>query len=316
MRKALIVGINHYDFISPLYGCVNDAHAVKEVLEVHGNNKKNFDVKLLTATGDNNKVDKKTLKNQIKELFESEHDVVFYFSGHGHIENTGGYLITSDCKEGDQGMPLFELMDIANKSKAKNKIIILDSCHSGFAGNFSSSGNEAILSKGTTILTASSAKQYATEKNGSGVFTSLLVDALNGGASNLIGKITPASIYAHIDQSLGSWQQRPLFKTNLENFISLRDVQPPIPHSDLIKITSLFPEKENEFKLNPTFEFTDNSAIKKNVENFKILQKYQGIRLVIPLGEEHMYFAAMNSKSCRLTTLGQHYWKLVNDKRI
>lgn len=32
MRIALIVGINHYDHGSPLFGCVDDAHAVKFIL--------------------------------------------------------------------------------------------------------------------------------------------------------------------------------------------------------------------------------------------------------------------------------------------
>ncbi|WP_264073802.1 caspase family protein, partial [Mycolicibacter minnesotensis] len=32
MRKALIVGIDHYPYIGDLSGAVNDAHAVKNVL--------------------------------------------------------------------------------------------------------------------------------------------------------------------------------------------------------------------------------------------------------------------------------------------
>ncbi len=35
MRKALVVGIDHYAEISSLHGCVNDAHAVKNVLEAN-----------------------------------------------------------------------------------------------------------------------------------------------------------------------------------------------------------------------------------------------------------------------------------------
>ena len=54
-----------------------------------------------------------------------------------------------------------------------------------------------------TILTASTKEQDASEKNGSGVFTTLFVDALNGAATNLVGDVTPGSVYAHVDQSLG-----------------------------------------------------------------------------------------------------------------
>ena len=35
MRIALIVGVNHYEHGGHLYGCVNDAHSVKAILERH-----------------------------------------------------------------------------------------------------------------------------------------------------------------------------------------------------------------------------------------------------------------------------------------
>ena len=40
------------------------------------------------------------------------------------------------------------------------------------------------------------------------------------------------------------------------------------------------------------------------------------VNLVVPVGETHMYYAAMNSKSCKLTALGVHYWNLVKNNRI
>lgn len=49
---------------------------------------------------------------------------------------------------------------------------------------------------------------------------------------------------------------------------------------------------------------------------FKHLQKFTSVGLVIPVDEEHMYYAAMNSKSCRLTALGYQYWRLVKEKRL
>lgn len=120
-----------------------------------------------------------------------------------------------------------DLLLVANNSPSRNKIIILDYCHAGFMGKSSASNNDAsILNEGITILTASSENQYALETKDSGVFTTLLVDALSGSAANLVGEITPGSIYAHIDQSLGPWEQRPIFKTNVRSFTSLRSVQP------------------------------------------------------------------------------------------
>lgn len=325
MRKALIIGIDHYKNLSPLYGCVNDSYNVKSILEYHSDGTRNFGIKHEVASSDRDAIDRGKLKDNITELFEDDSEIaLLYFAGHGHIENNSGYLITSECSRGDDGLSLDTILTIVNSSPAKNKIIILDSCHSGITGNFSSNPNQAILSEGVTILTASSATQYATEEDGQGLFTRLFVDGLNGAASNLVGDITPASTYAHIDQSLGEWEQRPIFKTNTKTFVSLRKVQAPISLEELRKITEFFEKPNSQFDLDPTFEpKRDNvdladipEPIEDNVNKFRILQKYNRINLVVPVDEEHMYYAAMNSTGCKLTSLGEHYWNLVKRERI
>jgi hypothetical protein len=317
MRKALIVGIDYYEKVSRLGGCVNDAYSVKSVLERNSDGTLNFGVNLMVATGPTQTLSRRKLKDSIAELFKDDSDVaLFYFSGHGYIDNCGGYLITSECEDGDDGVSMDDLLKFANESPARSRVIILDCCHSGLAGSPKTLSNQALLSEGVTILTASSADQYAIEENGSGVFTNLFVDALSGSAANLVGDITPGSIYAHIDQSLGPWEQRPIFKTNVKTFTTLRKVQAPIDLGDLKTITEFFTDPSFEYPLDPTYEPESDSPVKENTEKFSILQKLNRINLVVPVDEEHMYFAAMNSTACRLTVLGQHYWKLINKGRI
>lgn len=323
MRKALVVGVNFYSHVPGLHGCVNDAHSVRTMLERHSDGTVNFHVKFMTASDGSTSISRDDLRSSVEELFKGDSDVaLLYFAGHGYIDAAGGYLLPSESKAGHDGLSLSEIMAFANASPAKSKVLILDSCHSGIAGTPSASGNNAVLSEGMTILTASSATQYAQEENGSGVFTSLLVDALSGGAANLVGDITPGSIYAHIDQSLGPWEQRPIFKTNVNTFTSLRKVQAPISLSDLKKLTEFFESPSDEFPLNPSFEPqppAPNHGISPDPENtakFSILQKLNRLNLVKPVGEDHMYFAAMNSKTCKLTVLGEHYWKLVSKNMI
>lgn len=50
---------------------------------------------------------------------------------------------------------------------------------------------------------------------GSGVFTELFVDARCWAAANRVGAIIPRSVYAHADQSLGPWAQRPTLEPTL-----------------------------------------------------------------------------------------------------
>lgn len=221
----------------------------------------------------------------------------------------------SDSTSGSEGIPLSEVVTLANKSDAINTIIVLDSCHSGAAGTKALDSSVSDVTEGLTILTAATADQYAKESNGSGLFTNLFVDALNGSASNLLGDVTPASVYAHIDQSLGPHSQRPVFKTNVTSFVSLRKVVPPIELEDLQRIDELFPHAGFDFPLDPSYEpergGTEPTGTPGpnpvNNEVFTILQKYNRVGLLVPVDAAHMWHAAMESKACQLTALGEHY---------
>lgn len=328
MRKALIVGIDHYEHIKSLSGAVNDAHAVKNVLERNADGTLNFPTPhLMVGTGPGAPVTRSELKEAVRELFSDDAEIaLFFFAGHGYIEDTGGYLCASDCKSGDDGLPLADVMSLANSSKAKNKIVVLDSCHSGVAGDSPLAERVTTISEGVTILTASTANQYALETpgGGSGVFTSLFVDALSGAAANLVGAITPGSVYAHIDQSLGPWAQRPVFKTNVKTFISLREAIAPIELADLQRLTTIFPRPTETFALDPSYEphrtgFEDPPVPPPDPAHtavFAVLQNYVKVNLARPVGAPHMWHAAMGSHGCELTVLGQHYWNLVNEGLI
>lgn len=315
MKKALILGINDYPN-SPLKGCVNDANSVGNILETNGDGAPNFSIRMMTSPS--MELTRPTIREAIEKLFSGEPDMaLFYFSGHGYIKSTGGYLVTTDATKYDEGVSMDEILNAANKSSAKNKIIILDCCHSGSLGTPNLADNNlSQLSEGLSILTASRDSEAAMEINESGVFTSLLVDALRGGAADLRGNITPASLYAYLSEALGPWDQRPIFKTNVSSFATLRKITPKIPSEIMRKLTTYFTSPEAEHSLNPSYEFSDPSAKDENVKIFKNLQKFQSVGLVEPVNEEFMYFAAINSTSCRLTALGYQYWRLVKEKKL
>lgn len=322
MKRALVIGINDYPQ-SPLTACESDAAYFSSIIETNGDGSPNFNVRLYTKIRT-----RAELTGHINTLFAYDCEVaLLYFAGHGCIGVGGGYIATPDYKKFDEGVSMDDILEMANRSPARNKIIILDCCYSGHMGKPEEMGGKNIsLTKGITILTASLENQLAYEINGHGVFTSLLVDALQGGAADLRGNITPGSVYTYIDQSLGAWDQRPIFKTNITQFVSLRKVQPKIDDEVLRKIVEYFPDPESEYRLDPSYEDTNSPDVvhqvmephakKEHTVIFKHLQKYQSGGLVTPVDARYMYFAAMESKSCRLTALGYHYWRLVKDKRI
>ncbi len=324
-RCALIVGIDYYETMDTLFGCVNDALSVDRVLEYDGYPpRRNFECTPMLARHKESAITMMELRGQVEKLFQFDGEaVLFYFAGHGHIDATGGFLYASDSGVSNHGLALSEVLTFAEHCKARNKIIVLDSCYAGAAGANAGKPNVSQISEGTTILTACTATQYATEVNGSGVFTELFVDALSGGAADLLGRITPGAVYAHIDQSLGKLDHRPVFKTNVKSFFSMRQMPPKISEGDLRMITQLFGRADSKFQLDPTYEPEIKGRdkgmpepIAAHTEKFAVLQKYNRNGLVVPVEVKHMWNAAMESKPCELTTLGRHYHRLVADKRV
>lgn len=329
MRRALLIGINEYDAMPRLYGCVRDATSLATVLQVNGDGSPNFDVKILTS--DDDRVTTQVMSAAINDLFAADADIaLLYFAGHGAVEATGaGYLVSQDGKAGTFGISLSNVVAHANLAhkKIKSVIIVLDSCHSGAAGEAPGvlADEVASVGKGVIVLSASHKDGYAQEINGRGVFTDILIEGLKGSASDIQGNITPASVYSLVDQVLGAWEQRPIFKANVQFFVSLRKVEPKIAPEILRNLPKLFPEESSVFPLDPAYE-PDRQNIPESLRDFPIddnkvvifkqLQRCNRFGLVVPVDVEHMYDAAINSTGCRLTALGAHYRRLAELKRL
>jgi len=315
-RRALLVGIDHYDHVTPLAGCISDARGLEALLALNHDGSPNFSCQLKTS--DAGGITRTALMERIEALFAPEADVaLLYFSGHGTRNDLDTYLVTSDADKYDEGVGLSNVLTLANKSPVSEKIIILDSCRSGGAGVAPVTGNTfAQMSEGISILTASRSSQNAVEVAGHGLFTSLLIAALDGGAADTIGKVTVPAVYSYIDESLGPWDQRPMFKSHVAKLVTLREARPAIALGTLRQFKDWFPTADATYPLDPSYEPTvePNDAAHETI--FAELQKCRAARLVDPVDEEHMYFAAMHSTGCVLTPLGQHYWRRAKDGNI
>jgi len=329
MKKALIVGIDDYP-TSPLQGCVNDAVAIASTLEKNGDGSPNFSVRLLVSN--ETVITTALLSEAISDLFSSDAaTVLLFFAGHGIInpDTNAGYIVSQDGVKGSWGISLAEILAQANRAypRIKSTVIILDSCHSGFAGEVPELVNDQIsaIGNGVTILTACHRSGTAGETSGHGIFTDILLDGLSGSSADICGRITPASVYSHVDQTLGPWEQRPIYKANVQSFVTLRQVDAKIPPEVLRRLPEYFPDATGVFPLDPSFE-PDRENVPDEVKNipineenarvFKELQMCNRHGLIVPVDAEHMYYAAIGSTGCRLTGLGAHYRKLAEMKRI
>src|SRR3546814_19681427 len=100
-----------------------------------------------------------------------------------------------------------------------------------------------------SILTASHREGVAEEGIKHGLFTEIILDGLRGGAADILGNVTPAALYSLVDQTLGPWGQRPIYKANVQTFVTLRQVAPKIPKEFLRELPILFPDEASEFQL-------------------------------------------------------------------
>lgn len=320
MKRALVVGIDHYDSGGALNGCVSDAVAIEKLIARHHDGSKNFDTKLVSAPPGQG-ITASNLRSLLNELLTSPADMAFfYFSGHGTATNMGGYLCTSDAKQYNEGVSMQDLLTLVNNATTiKEIIVMLDCCHSGAMGAIPALGNATThIKEGVSILTASRDSEAAMMSNGTSIFTSLVCDALSGSAADLKGVVTPAGVYAHVEQSFGAWDQRPLFKSHVSRSTPLRHTKPKVADALLRELPSLFGTAATAFQLDRTYEKTEATAKKENVAIFEKLKSLQTVGLihVNRVDDQHLYWACLNNESCELTALGRFCWHLAKSGKI
>jgi len=293
---------------------------MEAVLAKNHDGSPNFDCKTLVAPlgAGVGVVTRTVLREQLERLFKDAAEVaLLHFSGHGTVNNLDGYLVTQDAKKYDDGVPMSDVLRLANDSRASEVVILLDCCFSGNLGNPPAFDNaKALLREGISILTAGRGDQPSVETGGGGLFTSLVVDALEGGAADLLGAVSAPAIYAYVEAALGAWDQRPLFKAHVSQVLVLRCCAPPVDRALLRRLPELFPLPAEDMALDPSYEQTSPTPDAKNVSTFGDLQNLNRVHLVTAVGTQHMYDAAMQSKACRLTSSGRYYWRLAKDARI
>lgn len=338
---ALSIGVSQYLKAAPLPATTKDSKEVAKLLAYNDDKSKNMSVTLCNeeSTG----ISKAVLEEQIKRVLSSAATrVLIYFSGHGDLTpgGTAGKLMASDG-----AIDMRDLMDDIKRFNHKNRstIVVLDCCHAGaMAMSDAATVPSVELARGVTILAAADTTQNAVENKQNGKFTRLLLDGLRGGSADLAGRVTPASLYTHIDQAIGFTGQRPVFATNIHSSTVVRECTKPIDISILRSMYPLFSNAEAMLQLDPTYEQNRGREFNEPVDNypdkpllkdiafdkdkgktFSDLQKMVRVGLVKPVMDDsdpadknHMFWAAVYGRHCALTELGKHYWKLAKDKEI
>lgn len=315
-KRALLVGIDHYDVMPRLTGCVADAQCMCELLAHHADGSPNYDCRLLTSA-DRQPITRAYLRAQWHNLFDNfDGHILLHFSGHGAPTRAGGVIVTQDGVRGDPGLSMDELLVLASKSPAKSVLLLIDCCYAGNIGDLAllqGSGNgpgQAVIREGLTILAAARPTETAQEAAGNGVFTKLVLGALAGGAADVRGRVSAASIYAYAEQALGSWDQRPMYKSYADRLPPVRLCKPSVPDPLLRELPELFPEEDSLYRLDPTYEYTEATAKTAHVAIFNKLKVLRNANLLTTKSGKDLYFIALEGDWAKLTPLGRLYWNL------
>lgn len=326
--RALLVGIDNYRANGDLDGCVNDVQALDAVLRKNWDGSPNFrTVSLLGHSGIGGdgdliltEVNRVHLRKALERLFKPDDATsfrLFYFAGHGVLDSGELWLRTTDGDEDAPGFRFSQLAPLINSlaSADGEVLVILDCCFSGAASNLTS--DSQLTRPGVSVITSARATEEAAETtDGRGIFSTYLEEALSGGASDIRGNVTTAGVYAYLTEAFDTYDQRPTLKADVQRLRPIRQCQPVVKAEVLRELPTWFPTPTSQYALDPSYEPTEQPHDTTHQEIFQKLQSCVAAHLVVPVGESHMYYAALNSTGCELTPLGRRYLRLAQAELI
>jgi hypothetical protein len=139
-KQALLVGINNYQGINGLQGCINDVTNVRSVLKTFFGFTNN-DIRVLT----DNRATKKNILFRLEKMVSAAKpgdSLIFHYSGHGsqirdrnndELKDHMDELICPYDMNWDDGFITDDMLGniLSKLRKAVSMEVILDSCHSG-----------------------------------------------------------------------------------------------------------------------------------------------------------------------------------------
>lgn len=326
MKRALLVGIDHYPSAGSLSGCVADATALAEVLKTNANGSPNFGIELITSRPKVEDVTRDALRDALARLFSSarDTDLLFFFSGHGGQTLWGADLVTQDATANSLGVSVNDLMTLANGSAARSVTLILDCCFSGDLGNppgLQSAAiaepfrlNTTLLRENVTVLAASRPTEVSAEVAGHGEFTRVVLDGLAGGATDHLGNVTSLGLYAYVSPAFDAWQQRPLLKAHVTEPPVLRVGPPWIEPALLRQLPEHFESETARVRLSKAHEgegrpLPPGQAGTSEQQQFDYFGRLRNANLVTTDEGKAHYWVAMEGGDVYLTQLGRYFWK-------
>ncbi|HLJ47006.1 MAG TPA: tetratricopeptide repeat protein [Bryobacteraceae bacterium] len=215
---ALVIGIAKYSNpqIMELHYSERDAESIYDVLiSPEGGNFHAENVHTLIGPKATLANIRHELEDWLPSVSKDDDRVLVYFAGHGFIAGGKAYLAPYDINAGDISQTAYPMDSLgsvfANKIKAKWKVLLTDSCHSGAIRLDSDvqAINRSLLDLNRSVfsLTASRDRERSFEgpkwEGGHGVFTYYVVRGMGGAADeNRDGQVTADELAEYVRRNV------------------------------------------------------------------------------------------------------------------
>lgn len=220
---AVFVGANSYDDqknYHTLQVCVADATALMQQFASNGFSTERM--QLITDTTQDNYPSRGNILNTLQTTAaatEPDDLLIFYYSGHGDVGGNESYLVPRDgwaASLKDTAISVLRVKQIMRKAPARNKVIILDTCHAGapIGSKGKTHMSPAFIrhvfeeAEGIAILSSCTRNQlsYQSEERGQSAYTYFLLQALRGQADREEkGVVTVRDLNNYVTNKVKAW---------------------------------------------------------------------------------------------------------------
>ena len=246
-RWAIMIGISQYhESLGTLKYSVNDCRRLAEVLTTGDDA---FPTDHVLVLADDEAAARKPTYANIHSWLASwlaqpdeDDTVVVFFAGHGREMDGKCYIVPCDASLQTihvTGIPVPYVQGLLNRCRARQKVLILDACHSGAGRDVATMAAPMMksLSAGKGIYTLSSCDvdelSHEWDEKKQGVFSYYLAEALSGSClPDAHGRITAEAVYDWVFSRVQTWargnrcSQTPKRICDVSGVITLRAGRP------------------------------------------------------------------------------------------
>ena len=204
---ALVIGIDKYQRVSPLSFAANDARGISLILEKQFSFSPQRITLLTDDAASRSAIMSAYMRLTDRDLVGPDDRLIIFFAGHGHTASgrrgETGFLVPVDGDVANLASLVRweELTRCADLIAAKHVLFLMDACYGGLALTRKTipAGSMRLLKDmlqrfSRQVLTAGKADETVSDgggvRAGHSIFTSHLLDALEGAASATEGVIT------------------------------------------------------------------------------------------------------------------------------